>query len=67
MSEQQQRLQAALGASYRIEKELGGGGMNRVFVAEEPELGQRVVVKVLPPRKPGRASRRAARFTHGRR
>jgi TolB-like protein/Flp pilus assembly protein TadD len=43
------RLQAALGASYRVESELGGGGMSRVFVAEEVELGRRVVVKVLPP------------------
>jgi serine/threonine protein kinase/tetratricopeptide (TPR) repeat protein len=43
------RLQAALGTSYRVGEELGGGGMSRVFVAEEVELGRRVVVKVLPP------------------
>ncbi len=43
------RLQAALGADYRIESELGGGGMSRVFVAEEVGLGRKVVVKVLPP------------------
>src|SRR6266702_3228548 len=43
------RLQAALGAAYRIERELGGGGMSRVFVAEEVELGRRVVIKVLAP------------------
>ena len=43
------RLQAALGSTYRIEKELGGGGMSRVFVAEETRLGRNVVVKVLPP------------------
>ena len=43
------RLQAALGASYRVESELGGGGMSRVFVAEEVDLGRKVVVKVLPP------------------
>src|SRR5262249_28886746 len=29
--------------------ELGGGGMSRVFVAEETRLGRRVVIKVLPP------------------
>jgi serine/threonine protein kinase len=45
----QMRLQSALGAAYRIEQELGGGGMSRVFLAQEPELGRRVVVKVLPP------------------
>ena len=49
MPELATRLEAALGASYRIERELGGGGMSRVFVAEEVELGRKVVVKVLPP------------------
>jgi eukaryotic-like serine/threonine-protein kinase len=42
-------LQITLGAAYTIERELGGGGMSRVFVAEEVALGRRVVVKVLPP------------------
>src|SRR6184192_1645870 len=45
----QDRLQAALGESYRVESELGGGGMSRVFLADEVRLGRRVVVKVLPP------------------
>src|SRR6266581_3576687 len=49
MAELRDRLQAALGAGYRLERELGGGGMSRVFVAEETRLGRRVVVKVLPP------------------
>ena len=44
-----ERLQAALGTAFRIERELTGGGMSRVFVAEETRLGRRVVVKVLPP------------------
>ena len=43
------RLQSALGESYRIDRELGGGGMSRVFLAEEARLGRKVVVKVLPP------------------
>jgi serine/threonine-protein kinase len=42
-------LQDALGTAYRVEKELGGGGMSRVFVAEETRLTRRVVIKVLPP------------------
>jgi serine/threonine-protein kinase len=43
------RLQTALGGAFRVEREIGGGGMSRVFVAEETRLGRRVVVKVLPP------------------
>ncbi len=49
MAEFSDRLQAALGTAYRLEKELGGGGMSRVFVAEETRLARRVVIKVLPP------------------
>jgi tetratricopeptide (TPR) repeat protein len=43
------QLQDALGASYTITRELGGGGMSRVFVAREEALRRNVVVKVLPP------------------
>jgi serine/threonine-protein kinase len=43
------RLTAALSPTYRIEHELGGGGMSRVFLADEPALGRKVVIKVLPP------------------
>lgn len=42
-------LQAQLGSTFRIERELGGGGMSQVFLAEEVALGRRVVLKVLPP------------------
>ena len=45
----QSRLQSALGPGYRVEHELGGGGMSRVFLAQERELERQVVVKVLPP------------------
>src|SRR2546426_10615836 len=45
----QDRLQSALGDSYVVERELGGGGMSRVFLAQEVRLGRQVVVKVLPP------------------
>jgi hypothetical protein len=43
------RLQSSLGAAYTLERELGGGGMSRVFVARETALGRDVVVKVLAP------------------
>jgi TolB-like protein/Tfp pilus assembly protein PilF/tRNA A-37 threonylcarbamoyl transferase component Bud32 len=42
-------LQKTLGTAYTLERELGGGGMSRVFVAMEASLGRRVVVKVLSP------------------
>jgi serine/threonine-protein kinase len=42
-------LQASLAATYVFEREIGGGGMSRVFVAEERGLGRKVVIKVLPP------------------
>ena len=45
----QHRLQEALGAAYTIERELGGGGMSRVFIADEAALGRKVVIKVLRP------------------
>ncbi|HXT16876.1 MAG TPA: protein kinase [Gemmatimonadaceae bacterium] len=47
MTELRSRLESSLGEAYRIERELGGGGMSHVFVAEEAALGRRVAVKVL--------------------
>ncbi len=49
MAELSDRLRSALGDAYAIERELGGGGMSRVFLAQETRLGRRVVIKVLPP------------------
>jgi len=43
------QLQATLGSGYTLERELGGGGMSRVFVAHENALGRTVVVKVIAP------------------
>ncbi len=48
-SDFQQRLQHAIDADFLIDRELGGGGMSRVFVATERALQRRVVIKVLPP------------------
>ena len=60
MTDLRDQLQTSLGDSYTIERELGGGGMSRVFLAEESSLGRRVVVKVLPADLAGAVS--AARF-----
>jgi serine/threonine-protein kinase len=42
-----EQIQHALGESYRVDRELGGGGMSRVFVAHDLTLDRDVVVKVL--------------------
>jgi tetratricopeptide (TPR) repeat protein len=44
-----EQLQSSLGDAYTIERELGGGGMSRTYVAMEPALGRKVVVKMLSP------------------
>jgi tetratricopeptide (TPR) repeat protein len=49
VTEFEARLQSSLGTQYRLERELGGGGMSRVFLAEESALGRKVVIKLLPP------------------
>ena len=40
-----EQLQTTLDGTYRLERELGGGGMSRVFVADELRLGRKVVIK----------------------
>ncbi len=49
MEDLRSRVQQSLSGSYTLERELGGGGMSRVFVADEHRLGRKVVVKVLSP------------------
>lgn len=49
-----------MGDAYRLERELPGGGMSRLFLATERALGRTVVVKVLPPEYGSEVS--AARF-----
>ncbi len=43
------RLSAALADRYRIERELGAGGMATVYLAEDLKHGRKVAVKVLRP------------------
>lgn len=56
MSDLRQQLQNTLGNAYTVERELGGGGMSRVFLATEQSLGRLVVVKVLPSETAGAVS-----------
>jgi serine/threonine protein kinase len=44
-----EQIRDTLGPSFTVERELGGGGMSRVFVAYDQKLERRVVVKVLAP------------------
>ena len=49
MTEPLSRLQDALGSRYRIEREIGQGGMATVFLAEDLKHDRRVAIKVLRP------------------
>src|SRR6476659_2020389 len=49
MTDLRQTLETALGHEYAFERELGGGGMSRVFLAQDRTLQRLVVVKVLKP------------------
>ena len=49
MSDFRARLDASIAGQYTIERELGGGGMSRTYLATERTLNRRVVIKVLAP------------------
>lgn len=44
MTELRDQLQISLGSAYTLERELGGGGMSRVFLAEETRFHRMVVI-----------------------
>ena len=49
MTALQDQIQRRLGDDFAIERELGGGGMSRVYVAYDRRLDRRVVIKLLRP------------------
>jgi serine/threonine-protein kinase len=42
-------LRKGFADSYRVEEELKGGGMSRLFMATDLALNRKVVIKILPP------------------
>jgi serine/threonine-protein kinase len=54
------QLERALSTSYVLERELGGGGMSRLFLATDRALGRPVVIKLLPRERTSELS--TARF-----
>ena len=49
MSDAVDRLNSALEGRYRIEREVGEGGMAKVYVADDLKHGRQVALKVLKP------------------
>jgi eukaryotic-like serine/threonine-protein kinase len=43
------QLRKSFADSYRVEQELEGGGMSRLFLATDLALSRKVVIKILPP------------------
>jgi tetratricopeptide (TPR) repeat protein len=49
MSDFRAQLEKSIAGQYTIERELGGGGMSRTYIATERTLNRKVVIKVLAP------------------
>src|SRR5688500_15716812 len=49
MQDPRARIEHALAATHELQRELGGGGMSRTYLATERAFNREVVVKVLAP------------------
>src|SRR3954467_13143656 len=49
MDDLRDQLRNELGSTYTVDREIHGGGMSRVFLAEERQFERKVVIKVLSP------------------
>ena len=49
MADQLDRLSTALSGSYRIEREIGVGGMATVYLAQDLKHDRQVALKILRP------------------
>lgn len=49
MDDPRSTLERALGSTFTFERELGGGGMSRTYLARDTSLNRLIVVKVLAP------------------
>jgi serine/threonine-protein kinase len=49
MTSFEEQLKSSISHVYDIERELGGGGMSRVFVATDRNHGRKIVIKLLSP------------------
>lgn len=49
MTDPARRLQDAIASRYRIERELGRGGMATVYLADDMKHGRKVAIKVMLP------------------
>lgn len=43
------RVRKTFAGQYEVDSEMKGGGMSRLFLARDPDLDRKVVIKILPP------------------